>query len=182
MKVLPILIPMFLIAQVSRLGAQAPASSQAQPCPMHESDMGSEQAHHAIVERHGDHTMGFPHDKTTHHFRLTESGGSIEVTTNDAKDSANIDAIRMHLAHIIQAFGEGDYSAPMLVHDVIPPGVTTMRLLKEKIHFEYQALDSGGRISIAADNPVARAAIHDFLRFQIIDHGTGDPLNLDAGK
>ena len=85
--------------------------------------------------------MGFPHDKTTHHFRLAENGGSIEVTANDPKDSANIDAIRMHLGHIAKAFGEGDFSTPMLVHDMIPPGVTTMKLLKEKIHFELP----GGR-------------------------------------
>jgi TusA-related sulfurtransferase len=180
-KVISILIPMFLVTTAApRLGAQAP-TSQNQPCPMHASHIGSD-AHHAIVESHGDHSMGFPHDKTTHHFRLAESGGSIEVTTNDPKDSANIEAIRMHLAHITKAFGEGDYSAPMLVHDVIPPGVTTMQLLKEKIHFEYHAVDSGGRVTIAADDPVARAAIHDFLRFQITDHETGDPLDLNAGK
>ena len=179
-KIIGALIPMLLVATAPQLRAQAP-TSQDQPCPMHASHMSSD-AHHAIVESHGDHAMGFPHDKTTHHFRLAESGGSIEVTTNDPKDSANIDAIRMHLAHITKAFGEGDYSAPMFVHDTIPPGVTTMKLLKEKIHFEYQVVDSGGRISIAADDPVARAAIHDFLRFQITDHGTGDPLNLDAAK
>ena len=143
--------------------------------------MGSD-AHHAIVESHGDHAMGFPHDKTTHHFRLTETGGSIEVTTNDPKDSANVEAIRMHLAHITKAFGEGDYSAHMFVHDMIPPGVTTMKLLKDKIHFEYQAVDSGGLVRIASDSPLALAAIHDFLRFQITDHATGDPLDLDAGK
>ncbi len=179
-KIISIVIPMFLVATASQFRAQAP-TSQDQPCPMHASYMGSD-AHHAIVESHGDHAMGFPHDKTTHHFRLAESGGSIEVTTNDPKDSANIDTIRMHLAHITKAFGEGDYSAPMFVHDTIPPGVTTMKLLKEKIHFEYQVVNSGGLVRIASDDPVARAAIHDFLRFQITDHGTGDPLNLDAGK
>jgi len=179
-KIISIVIPMFLVATAPQFRAQAP-TSQDQPCPMHASHMGSD-AHHAIVESHGDHAMGFPHDKTTHHFRLAESGGSIEVTTNDPKDSANIDTIRMHLAHITKAFGEGDYSAPMFVHDTIPPGVTTMKLLKEKIHFEYQVVNSGGLVRIASDDPVARAAIHDFLRFQITDHGTGDPLNLDAGK
>jgi hypothetical protein len=88
----------------------------------------------------------------------------------------------MHLGHITKAFGEGDYSAPMFVHDSMPPGVSTMKLLKDKIHFEYQAVDGGGRVSIAADDPVARAAIHDFLRFQITEHGTGDPLDLGAGQ
>ncbi|HMG85122.1 MAG TPA: hypothetical protein VK574_05240 [Terracidiphilus sp.] len=175
-----VFILVFVVAATSLLRAQAPMSED-QPCPMHTSHTSSE-AHHAMVEGHGDHEMGFPHDKTTHHFRLTESGGSIEVTANDPKDSANIEAIRMHLAHITKAFGEGDYSAPMLVHDVIPPGVTTMQLLKEKIRFEYHAVDRGGRVSIATDEPVARASVHDFLRFQITDHVTGDSTDLDAGK
>lgn len=179
-KLISVLIPIFLFAAAPRLGAQAPASPE-QPCPMHASHMNSD-AHHAIVETHGDHAMGFPHDKTTHHFRLAETGGSIEVTANDSKDLANIDAIRMHFEHISKAFGEGDYSTPMLVHDMIPPGVTTMKLLKEKIHFEYHAVDNGGRVSIASDDRVARAAIHDFLRFQITDHATGDPLDPDAVK
>ena len=145
------------------------------PCPMHTSHMGAD-THHATVEKHGDQAMGFPHDKTTHHFRLAETGGAIEVTADDPKDSANIDAIRTHLAHIAQVFSDGDFSIPMFVHDSIPPGVTTMKLLKDKIHFAYQPLDSGGRVSIASTDAIARAAIHDFLRFQITDHRTGDPL------
>ena len=31
--------------------------------------------HHAAVNERGDHVMGFDHEKTTHHFRLTKSGG-----------------------------------------------------------------------------------------------------------
>jgi hypothetical protein len=179
-KLISILIPIFLVAAALRLAAQAPLSPE-QPCPMHASHMGAD-AHHAIVESHGDHAMGFPHDKTTHHFRLAESGGSIEVTANDAKDSFNIDAIRTHLEHISKAFSAGDYSTPMLVHDMIPPGATTMKLLKEKIHFKYHVVDNGGQVRIESNDPIALAAIHDFLRFQITDHGTGDPINLDAGK
>jgi hypothetical protein len=179
-KVIRVFIPMIMVAAALGSRAHAPASAE-QPCPMHASHTGSD-AHHAIVESHGDQAMGFSHDKTTHHFRLSENGGSIQVTANDPKDSANIDAIRMHLAHITRAFGDGDYSTPMLVHDGIPPGVTTMKLLKEKIQFEYQAIDAGGHVRITTEDPVARAAIHDFLRFQITDHGTGDPLSLDAVK
>ena len=179
-KVMSAFILAFLVAAASWISAQTP-TSQEQLCPMHASHTGSE-THRASVESHGDHAMGFPHDKTTHHFRLTENGGSIEVTANDPKDSVNIDAIRMHLAHVTKAFGEGDYSAPMLVHGTTPPGVTTMTLLKDKIHFEYQAVDGGGRVSIATDDAIGRAAIHDFLRFQITDHETGDSMDLDAGR
>ena len=121
--------------------SQATSAAES-PCPMHAAHMGAD-AHHAMVESHGDQAMGFPHDKTTHHFRLAEDGGAIEVTANDPKDSANIEAIRTHLAHIAQVFSQGDFSTPMFVHDSIPPGVTTMKLLKEKIHFGYEPV--GGR-------------------------------------
>ena len=32
------------------------------------------------MNKRGDHVMGFDHTRTTHHFLLQESGGSIEVT------------------------------------------------------------------------------------------------------
>jgi hypothetical protein len=38
-------------------------------CPMHAS-------HLAVVQSHGDQAMGFPRDKTTHHFRILSDGGS----------------------------------------------------------------------------------------------------------
>jgi hypothetical protein len=172
------IVPLFLTTAVPCSFAQAPSTAET-PCPMHASHMGAD-AHHAVVESHGDRAMGFAHDKTTHHFRLAENGGTIEVTANDPKDSANVDAIRMHLAHISQVFSEGDFSIPMFVHDSVPPGVTTMKLLKDKVHFEYHPIEAGSRVSIASDDPVARAAIHDFLRFQITDHRTGDTLEIAA--
>ena len=156
----------------------APASSSDHPCPMHASKIGGTDTHHAMVESHGDQAMGFPHDKTTHHFRLAKNGGTIEVTADDPNDSASVDAIRMHLTHITEMFARGDYSTPMFVHDTIPPGVTTMKLVKEKIHFAYNPLEAGGRVSLVSEDAVAQAAIHDFLRFQITDHRTGDPLEL----
>lgn len=173
-------IPFVLTMSVPCLPAQAPSGPE-NPCPMHASHMGGD-AHHAMVEEHGDKAMGFAHDKTTHHFRLAEDGGTIEVTANDPKDSVSVEAIRNHLSHIAQQFSEGDFSIPMFVHDSIPPGVTTMKLLKEKIHFAYHQVDAGGRVSITSEDAVARAAVHDFLRFQITDHRTGDPLDLAPGK
>lgn len=157
------------------------ASNSEKSCPMHASHAGAD-AHHAAIESHGDEAMGFPHDKTSHHFRLGIDGGAIEVTASDPKDSTNIEAIRMHLTHIAEAFSEGDFSIPMFVHDGIPPGVTTMKLLREKVHFAYQSIEAGGRVSIASEDAVARAAIHDFLRFQITDHRTGDSLEMTAAR
>jgi hypothetical protein len=88
----------------------------------------------------------------------------------------------MHLRHIAEAFAAGDYSTPMFVHDGVPPGVTSMKLLKDEIHFRYESMSAGARVNISSENPLALAAIHDFLRFQVTDHGTGDPLQVQAAK
>jgi TusA-related sulfurtransferase len=143
-------------------------------CPMH----AQQQSHHATVESHGDQAMGFPHDKTTHHFRIASDGGTIEVSVNDASDKANIEAIRMHLSHIAVMFGNGDFSTPMFIHDGVPPGVTTMKLTKSQVSYKYEEMPSGGRVRIQSNDPIALAAIHGFLRFQITDHQTGDSLEV----
>ena len=75
-------------------------------------------------------------------------------------------------------FGNGDFSTPMFVHDGIPPGVTTMKLMTSDVHYTYEEMRTGGRVRIKSENPVAVAAIHDFLRFQINEHRTGDSLEV----
>ncbi len=143
-------------------------------CPMHDQHA----AHHAVVESHGDQAMGFPHDKTTHHFRIMPDGGAIEVVANDPKDLTNTEAIRSHLSHIATMFGTGDFSAPMFIHDGVPPGVTTMKLMKSAIRYTYEEMPSGGRVRIKSGDLIAVASIHDFMRFQITEHQTGDALDV----
>jgi hypothetical protein len=141
-------------------------------CPMH--NQGAN--HHAVVEKHGDQGMGFSHQVTTHHFRLSTRGGIIEVTANRSDDSASMEAIHSHLSHIAVMFRNGNFSIPMFVHDGIPPGVTTMKLLKSRISYRYEEIASGGRVHIESKDPIAIAAVHDFLRFQIAEHQTGDSV------
>jgi len=130
------------------------------------------------MNKRGDHVMGFDHMKTTHHFLLRESGGSIEVTANSADDVASSDQIRMHLKHIAMMFAEGNFKAPMLIHDQTPPGVPVMQKLKSEIKYDYEEIDRGAAVRISTQNPAALQAIHDFLRFQIKEHKTGDSLSV----
>jgi hypothetical protein len=44
--------------------------------------------------------------------------------------------------------------------------------------FRYESLDKGGKVVAETADPAALAALHDFLRFQIREHKTGDPLTL----
>ena len=133
---------------------------------------------HGVNER-GDRAIGFSHEKTTHHFRLTAKGGAIEVTANDSNDTASLEQIRNHLSHIAKLFKEGDFSTPMFIHGEAPPGMTAMKNLKGKISYTFERIDMGGRVRIETGNAEAIEAIHEFLRYQIKDHRTGDPLELD---
>ena len=134
----------------------------------------SHDQHHADVNKRGDQVMGFDHLKTTHHFLLRPDGGVIQVEANDPKDTDSRDQIRQHLAHIVQLFANGDFTAPMLIHAQTPPGVPVMKRLKADIKYRFEETARGGRVRITTSNPDALAATHEFLRFQIKDHNTGD--------
>lgn len=134
--------------------------------------------HHASMQQNGDHVMGFSHDAAAHHFRLSHDGGSIEVTAKDPSDQQSIEEIRMHLQHIAGKFSRGDFTAPMLIHSQTPPGVPTMRRLKQDIKYTEQSISQGAVVRIASSNSEAVSAIHEFLKFQIDDHQTGDPKTI----
>ncbi len=130
--------------------------------------------HQAMGNEHGDHVMGFSHDKTTHHFELHYDGGVIDVRADDASDTGNRDQIRSHFHHIAQMFTDGNFNAPMLVHGRDVPGTAMMTQVKDKLHWELQETPRGARLTVTADNKQAVDAVHEFLRFQIRDHQTGD--------
>ena len=131
---------------------------------------------HADVTRRGEAVMGFDQTTTTHHFRLTPDGGQIEVTANDAKDAASIAQIRMHLQHIAKSFAAGNFTAPMLIHAKEPPGVKTIKQAGDRIRYGFEEIDRGGIVKIVTASPRLCAAVQEFLRFQIKDHQTGDPV------
>ncbi len=134
--------------------------------------------HHDDMNMRGEHAMGFSQTATTHHFRLLPDGGYVQVQANDAADNMNVDHIRMHLQQQARRFAAGDFSAPELTHDRVPPGVSAMQQLKSSIHYTYRQIERGGRLRISSSNPQAVGAIHEFLKFQITDHRTGDPTRV----
>jgi hypothetical protein len=134
--------------------------------------------HHGDVMKHGAEAMGFDQTTTTHHFLLGNEGGVVQVTANDAKDSDTIEQIRMHLQHQAQSFKAGDFGAPEHTHGTMPPGVDTMKARSAKITYRYEAMNAGGRLNIMTSDPDALRAVHEFLRFQIKDHQTGDPMTI----
>jgi hypothetical protein len=138
-------------------------------CPM--------MSEHAAMNARGDKGMGFSQEKTAHHFRLAADGGTIEVSTNDGNDETSRAQIRQHLSHIAMMFQEGNFQIPMFVHDKVPAGVTVMREQKSNITYTYEETKTGGLVRIQTSNSEALKAVHEFLRFQIQEHETGDPTS-----
>src|SRR5579859_375142 len=131
------------------LSAQQPTSAQGQ---------AHDPAHHDAVTSRGDHAMGFSHQTTTHHFRLAKSGGVIDVSANDPKDSATRNQIRMHLSHIVKLFSAGDFDIPMFIHATNPPGAPVMAKLRGEIRYRYLETDRGAQIQITTANSEALEA------------------------
>lgn len=157
------------VALVLTAAAALPSAARAQE---------AHSCHASEVDARGNEVMGFDHAKTTHHFLLTASGGIIAVSANDAADTASRDAIRSHLSHIAKKFAEGDFEAPLLIHGRVPPGVPEMKRNRAKIRWTYEETPAGGRLVASTQDAGTISAIHDFLRFQIEDHRTGDPTDL----
>jgi hypothetical protein len=90
------------------------------------------------------------------------------------KDNGSRDQIQMHLSHIAKMFADGNFEAPMLIHDQTPPGVPVLQKLKTEVTYRFEKTEGGGLVRVTTKNPEALKALYEFLRFQIKDHGTGD--------
>jgi hypothetical protein len=179
MKLFRPAIPSFLFASAVAAAAAAAVDAQTPAehpsCAAHPPAPVAAHSDEGLHER-GDHVMGFDHAKTTHHFTLTKTGGRIEISANRRDDLDSIGAIRSHLPHIARMFSEGDFEAPMLIHDRVPPGVPTMKRHPGAIAWKYEESAAGGRIVVTTKDAQALSALHAFLAFQIEDHETEDSL------
>jgi hypothetical protein len=156
------------------------ANMSADDCPMmKKKDAATGMDHDAMVMKNGEKEMGFSQTATTHHFIIMKDGGAIRVVTNDANDTANRDKIRSHLKMIAEQFKNGIFTTPFAIHGQVPPGVPEMDKLKAEITYSYAETENGAEVRIVTSNADALKAIHEFLRFQITEHKTGDPLVSD---
>jgi hypothetical protein len=126
----------------------------------------------ADLKTRGNAAMGFDQDKTTHRFRTSATGGSIEVEVKDAADTTSLAQIREHLKAIAAGFADGDFSRPIATHAEVPPGVATLQRLKGEVTYAYADSPHGGVVRIRTSNAEALSAVHEFLRYQIQEHHT----------
>ncbi len=132
----------------------------------------------AEMKKRGEMAMGFDQDVTIHHFILMSDGGAIDVGVKTASDKTNRDAIRTHLESVAREFAKGDFEKPFMTHAEVPAGVPAMQKLKAKITYSYEKSDAGARVRIKTRDKEALEAVHEFLRYQIREHATGDPLTV----
>jgi len=124
--------------------------------------------------------MGFDQDKTAHHFRLTTAGGAIEVVAREPNDRALLVQVRAHLQEIAAEFAAGQFGKPFMTHGEAPAGVRVMEQQKHKIAYVFEEIPDGGRVLITTSDGRAKNAVHDFLRYQIREHQTGDSMTIES--
>ena len=71
---------------------------------------------------------------------------------------------------IAAAFRAGDFTKPFAVHAQTVPGTAVMRARRAAISYEPVDRSRGGEVRIRSNDPVAVAAIHEFLAFQRTAH------------
>src|SRR6516165_6584890 len=94
----------------------------------------------------------------------------------------------MHLEHIARMFAAGDFNAPMVIHDRVPPGVPTLKRLKSSVSYEFQQRHQVGAsgspptmprrskpfmTSFASRSPITRAAIRFECQCWLASQGIG---------
>jgi hypothetical protein len=167
---------------VASFGTGAIAQHPTMPSGMTHEEHLAQMRKEAELKRRGAAAMGFDQDATTHHFRLYETGGAIEVVANRSDDQRTVGEVRAHLKEIAAEFSRGDFAKPFATHGEVPPGVATMQRLRDTLTFKFEAIAAGGRVRITASDPDAKAALHDFLRYQIREHATGDSLDVSRRR
>ncbi len=159
-------------------GASLAAQHTAMPAGISHEEHLRQLQKDAELKHRGTLAMGFDQDKTVHHFLLRESGGAIVVTAKEAADTASITLIRSHFREIAASFANGAFDKPVATHGELPPGATTMTANAALIRYRYEERADGASVVLESADPDTRKAIHEFLRYQIVEHKTGDPMTV----
>jgi hypothetical protein len=120
--------------------------------------------------------LGTDAGKIVQHYYLVKNGGVIEFAAKDPNDSATVAVLQKYFETQKDLFEKGKNDADADVHGKLPDGVPILKKLRNEITFFAVKNDDGGALRMFSTNDQARQAIQDFLKFQISEHKTGDPL------
>jgi hypothetical protein len=126
-----------------------------------------------LVQARGQTAMGVDQYTSRHNFESLPDGGRITLT-RDPADTAGGARIRAHMQEIAASFQQGNFDLPGFVHAGEVPGTAVMRERRARITYTPDSALGGGQLRIRTRDPVAVAAIHEFLAFQRRDHRAGD--------
>ncbi len=124
------------------------------------------------VHEMGQTVMPFDLSKTTHVFRMTDSGGVQSVVVKRAQDKDQVRLIRQHLRHEAEAFEHGDYADPMSIHGVTMPGVSELASHHQEITVSYSDLPLGAALTFETQDHHLVTAIHRWFGAQLSEHGS----------
>jgi hypothetical protein len=124
----------------------------------------------AALQARGEHVMGVNQYRSAHVFEDLPDGGRVVLERSDASDTADIATIRAHMRDIAAAFRAGDFTKPFEVHAREVPGTVAMASKRAVISYDATERPRGGEVRIRTGDPVAVAAIHQFLAFQRAEH------------
>jgi hypothetical protein len=125
-----------------------------------------EHVHHA-----GHSVMPFDLAKTTHIFRMTDSGGVERVIVKDKTANDQVSLIQQHLQYEAEAFQRGDYADPASLHGADMPGLRDLQAGAAQIKVSYTALPSGAEITFETTDRHLLTAIHRWFGAQLSEHG-----------
>jgi len=115
--------------------------------------------------------MPFDLDKTTHVFRMTDSGGVERVIVKDATAKDQVVLIQRHLQHEAEAFRRGDYSDPASLHGPEMPGLRELQAGAAQVKVSYSVLPTGAEITFETKDLHLLTAIHRWFGAQLSEHG-----------
>ena len=123
------------------------------------------------IHEMGQTVMPFDLNKTTHIFKMTDSGGVQSVVVKDAKDKDQVTLVRQHLRHEAEAFERGDYADPTSLHGATMPGVSELKVHHAEITVSYAELPLGAALVFETQNRHLVTAIHRWFGAQLSEHG-----------
>jgi hypothetical protein len=123
------------------------------------------------VHHMGQSVMPFDLARTTHIFRMTDSGGVERVIVKDATAKDQVALIQQHLKHEAEAFQRGDYSDPASLHGADMPGIKDLQTGAAQIKVSYSALPTGAEITFETTDLHLLTAVHRWFGAQLSEHG-----------
>lgn len=129
------------------------------------------QSRQAHIHHQGHSVMPFSLKRTLHVFRMTESGGSMQVVIRKPDAADQLSGIQRHLLHMTARFSGGDFSVPASLHGESMPGLRELEAGAARMKVSYAPLPDGGEIRFEAEDIDMITAIHRWFGAQLSEHG-----------